>query len=93
MTLPISAHLETAVESDAGHLASSDRLLVALTGSADSAVGDRHFNAPNVREACEHTGRILVTTRYGAYPHTDSGVEVRRIFHKLPSYAFSAENG
>ena len=42
--------------------------------------GDRHFNAPNVREACEHTGRILVTTRYGAYPHSDSGVEVDASF-------------
>jgi Transposase DDE domain len=50
-------------------------------------LGDRHYNAPNVREACDHTGRILVTTHYGPYPHTDSGVEVRRIFHKLRSIA------
>jgi len=55
-------------------------------------LGDRHYNAPNVREACEHTGRILDTTRYGTYPHTDSGVEVRRIFHKLRSVAIENFN-
>jgi hypothetical protein len=29
----------------------------------------------------------LVSTKRGAYPHTDDGVEVRRIFHKLRSMA------
>ncbi len=55
-------------------------------------LGDRHYNAPNVRKACDHTGRILVTTRYGPYPHTDHGVEVRRIFHKLRSLAIENFN-
>jgi hypothetical protein len=50
-------------------------------------LGDIHYNAPNVREACESTERFLVTTKRGAYPHTDDGVEVRRIFHKLRSMA------
>ena len=31
--------------------------------------------------------RLLVTTKYGRYPHTDDGVEVRRVFHKLRSIA------
>lgn len=55
-------------------------------------LGDRHYNAPNVRQVCEDTGRILVTTRYGPYPHTDSGVEVRRVFHKLRSIAIENFN-
>jgi len=55
-------------------------------------LGDRHYNAPNVREACDYTGRILVTTRYGPYPHTDGGVEVRRVFHKLRSVAIENFN-
>jgi hypothetical protein len=55
-------------------------------------LGDRHYNAPNVRAACEHTNRILITTRYGPYPHSDSGVEVRRIFHKLRSVAIENLN-
>ena len=36
---------------------------------------------------CEDAQRILVTPEYGAYPHTDDGVEVRRIFHELRSRA------
>ncbi len=57
-------------------------------------------NAPNVKQACLHHSsssssssssteeeRFLVTTKRGAYPHTDEGVEVRRIFHKLRSVA------
>jgi Transposase DDE domain len=53
-------------------------------------LGDIHYNAPNVREACLRSTReerFLVTTKRGAYPHTDDGVEVRRIFHKLRSMA------
>jgi hypothetical protein len=48
-------------------------------------LGDRHYNAPNVREAWENDVRILVASQYGAYPHTGDGVEVRRVFHKLRS--------
>jgi hypothetical protein len=33
-----------------------------------------------------------VTSRYGRYPHTDPGVEVRRIFHKLRSLAIENFN-
>lgn len=56
-------------------------------------LGDLHYNAPNVREACLADDRILVTTQYGPYPHTDDGVEVRRIFHKLRSLAIENFNG
>jgi len=48
-------------------------------------LGDRHYNAPNVRKAWETDERILVASQYGAYPHTDDGAEVRRVFHKLRS--------
>ena len=52
-------------------------------------LGDIHYNAPpNVREACcQSTERFVVTTKRGPYPHTDAGVEVRRIFHKLRTMA------
>jgi hypothetical protein len=46
-------------------------------------LGDVHYNAPNAHEACERRGFWLITPRYGAYPHDDQGVEVRRIFHLL----------
>lgn len=48
-------------------------------------LGDRHYNTPDLRQGCEQDDRVLVATQYGAYPHTDDGVEVRRIFHKLRS--------
>ena len=60
------------------------------------------YNAPNVEAACagpdsaasgaDAPPRVLVTTRRGAYPHTDDGVEVRRIFHKLRSVAIENFN-
>jgi len=55
-------------------------------------LGDRHYNAPDVRDACARRGRILVASRHGAYPHHDAGVEVRRVFHKLRSLAIENFN-
>ena len=66
-------------------------LIEQLPEEARFVLGDIHYNAPNVRQACCHQSsteeRFLVTTKRGAYPHTDDGVEVRRIFHKLRSMA------
>ncbi|HLG60442.1 MAG TPA: hypothetical protein VKY19_00810 [Ktedonosporobacter sp.] len=42
--------------------------------------------------SCESHDRLLVATHYGKYPHTDDGVEVRRIFHKLRSTAIENFN-
>ena len=55
-------------------------------------LGDLHSNTPDLRENCEQADRLLVTTTYGRYPHTDDGVEVRRIFHKLRSIAMENFN-
>lgn len=55
-------------------------------------LGDIHYNAPNVQQAWNSDERILVATQYGPYPHTDDGVEVRRIFHKLRSTAIENFN-
>ena len=55
-------------------------------------LGDRHYNTPELREDCDQADRLLVTTKYGRYPHTDAGVEVRRIFHKLRSLAMENFN-
>jgi hypothetical protein len=46
-------------------------------------LGDRHYNRPGVRKACADRGLVLVAPKYGPHPHTDAGVEVRRVFHKL----------
>lgn len=82
--IPLCARLSPANTADnevAPHL------IEELPQEARFVLGDIHYNAPNVREACENTERFLVTSKRGAYPHTDSGVEVRRIFHKLRSMA------
>jgi hypothetical protein len=60
-------------------------LLRRLPPDTRFVLGDVHYNAPNVREVCDDAGLIPVTTQYGPYPHTDDGVEVRRVFHKLRS--------
>jgi hypothetical protein len=63
-------------------------LIEQLPDEARFVLGDLHYNAPNVREACQSTEeRFLVTSKRAPYPHTDAGVEVRRIFHKLRSMA------
>jgi hypothetical protein len=68
------------------------RLVEELPEEAHYVLGDLHYNAPEVRQLCEDADRILVTPMYGAYPHTDAGVEVRRIFHELRSRAIENFN-
>jgi hypothetical protein len=87
--IPLSAQLTPANEAD-NEIAPA--LIYELPPEAHFVLGDLHYNAPNVREVCEQTGRILVTTEYGPYPHTDPGVEVRHIFHKLRSLAIESFN-
>jgi hypothetical protein len=87
--IPLSAQLTPANEAD-NEIAPA--LIYELPPQARFILGDLHYNAPNVREVCEQTGRFLVTTKYGPYPHTDAGVEIRRIFHKLRSLAIESFN-
>ncbi len=87
--IPLSTQLTPANEAD-NEVAPA--LIYELPPEARFVLGDLHYNAPNVRETCQQTGRILVTTAYGPYPHTDAGVEVRRIFHKLRSLAIENFN-
>jgi hypothetical protein len=84
MWIPLSARLTPADVAD-NQIAPS--LIEELPAEARFVLGDTHYDAENVREKCEQTERFLVTSKRGAYPHTDAGVEVRRIFHKLRSLA------
>ena len=68
-------------------------LLAELPAEARFVLGDRHYNTDEVRAACDQGDRTLVTSQYGGYPHTDDGVEVRRVFHKLRSAAIENFNG
>lgn len=71
--------------------AAEDRIRF-LPHDARDVLGDLHSKAPNVRDAWEPTDRFLVTTPSGCYPHTDSGVEGRRLFHQLRSQAIENVN-
>jgi hypothetical protein len=86
--IPLAARLTPA---NVGDNLIAPELIEDLPPEAHFVLGDMHYNAPNVREVCEPE-RLLVTTRRGAYPHTDDGVEVRRIFHKLRSVSIENFN-
>jgi hypothetical protein len=81
MWIPLSARLTAADVAD--NQIAAPALIEELPEEIRFVLGDTHYDPENVREKCEQTGRFLVTSKRGAYPHTDCGVEVRRIFHKL----------
>lgn len=87
--IPLAADLTAANIAD-NEMAAA--LLCEMPAEVRYVLGDRHYNAPNVRTVCESEGRELVASRYGHYPHTDGGVEVRRMFHKLRSLAIENFN-
>ena len=81
--IPLAAELTPANEADNDV---APALIRELPPELRYLLGDRHYNAPNVREAWEtQDTRCLVVSQYGPYPHTDEGKEVRRVFHKLRS--------
>ena len=80
MWIPLSARLTPA---DVADNQIAPLLIEALPEEERFVLGDTHYNAENVRDKCERTERFLVASKRGAYPHTDCGVDVRRIFHKL----------
>jgi hypothetical protein len=87
--IPLAANLTSANEAD-NEVAPA--LIWELPDEVRFLLGDLHYNAPNVQEECRKSQRILVTTQYGPYPHTDEGVGVRRVFHKLRSLAIENFN-
>jgi hypothetical protein len=67
-------------------------LLSEVPAEVRLVLGDRHYNTPDLHEYCEQADRLLVTTKYGRYPHTDDEVDARRVFHKLRSIAMENFN-
>lgn len=87
--IPLAADLTAANTADNE---AAPTLIQELPPELHFLLGDRHYNAPNVREECEQRDYILVTSQYGRYPHPEPGVEVRRVFHKLRSLAIENFN-
>jgi transposase len=87
--IPLAAKLTPANEAD-NQVAPA--LIAELPEETRHVLGDLHYNAANMREACEQRGYWLITPQHGAYPHADEGVEVRRIFHLLRHQAIENFN-
>ncbi len=57
------------------HVADSDPapdLLGEVPAEVRFVLGGRHYNVPELRSLCDQQDRLLVTTRYGRYPHSDA---------------------
>jgi len=88
--IPLAAELTVANTDDASV---APALLNQLPAEVRYILGDTHYNTPHLRQDCQGRGWWLVASRRGQYPHTDSGVEGRRIFHKLRSQTIEPFNG
>ncbi len=88
--IPLAAEFTTANVADS---ALAPLLFVQLPAEVWYVLGDQHYNTPDLRAECARHNRELVATRRGPYPHTDGGVEVRRVFHQLRSHAIEPFNG
>jgi Transposase DDE domain len=87
--IPLAADLTPANVYDA---TMAPQLQRELPPEVTFVLGDTHYNDDILRDHCRLSNRWLVATRRGKYPHTDPGVEVRRIFHKLRSKAIEPFN-
>ena len=87
--IPLAAELTPANRADNEE---APALVRALPPQVRYVLGDVHYNDPELRQLCDDGGQILITTRRGPYPHTDGGVELRRVFHKLRSLAMENFN-
>jgi len=87
--LPLAAELTPANAADNEVAA---LLLRELPAEVRYVLGDQHYNAPNVRAFCERRDCAVIASQPGKYPHTDAGVEVRRVFHALRSHAIENFN-
>jgi hypothetical protein len=88
--IPLRAALTPANTADNEQAAD---LLTALPADIRFVLGDAHYQDPALHEQAARGGWTLVATRRGGYPHTDDGVEVRRVLHKERSVAIENFNG
>jgi hypothetical protein len=87
--IPLAADLTAANVAD--HVQALT-LLPELPAEVRDVLGDQHDNDPAIDAVCAQAGQRVVATRHGPYPHTDDGVEVRRLLHELRSRAIEHLN-
>jgi hypothetical protein len=87
--IPLAADLTAANAADSEV---APGLLCRMPPEVRVVLGDTSYNTPELQALCQEDERTLVTTKRGRYPHTDDGVDVRRLFHKLRSAAIENLN-
>jgi hypothetical protein len=87
--IPLAAELTAANAADSEV---APGLLCRMPPEVRVVLGDTSYNTPELQALCQEDERTLVTTKRGRYPHTDDGVDVRRLFHKLRSAAIENLN-
>lgn len=90
--IPLAADLTPANWADNEH---APTLIRELPLDLRFLLGDRHYHDAKLAALCEQRQQTLVTThntKGHPYPHTDPGVEVRRILHKTRSIAIENFN-
>ena len=90
VSIPLAAQLTPANTYDATVAA---QLFNQLPDNTRFVLGDKHYNDPDLHKHCQNFARSLITPLPGAYPHTDEGVGLRRLFHKLRSQSIEPFNG
>jgi hypothetical protein len=88
--LPLKAALTPANAADNVEALS---LLAELPTEVRFVLGDSHYQDPALHDRGTVAGWQLVAPRSGRYPHTDDGVEVRRLFHQARTHAIENFNG
>lgn len=91
--IPIAAALTPA---NVGDNTYAPNLLRELPPAVHFVLGDQLYNDKKLRKLSAEVDRELVTTRRNqgskTYPHTDGGVNVRRVFHALRSQTIEPFN-
>jgi Transposase DDE domain len=80
--LPLAADLTAAPEADN---VCAPALIRELPLELRFLLGDQHYRDPDLEALCALRNCRLIVPKGGPYPHTDAGVEVRRVLHKTRS--------
>jgi hypothetical protein len=78
--LPVAA---TVTRANAYDGTVAEQLVPEVPETAAFFLGDRHYATVDLATAGAPPTCALVTPQAGPYPHSDAGVEVRRVFHRL----------
>src|SRR5215216_702927 len=74
--IPLAARLTPANRADNEE---APTLLADLPAEVRFVLGDVHYADPDLHALCAARDRVLITSKPKPYPHTDEGVEVRRV--------------